>query len=395
MKIACIINFIQIYISKLKRKRCMNKYTWIEKFGVKGFVAPFVIEKDSEYFVDLNNRLTLFIEEISKSGANDSFIEAMIKYRDAIIKSIDLYYQGEIIDAHTIISDLLECFNEDDKISVSNINNSIAFWGQGDEVQFFRARLTSNVSDFPAKEMLHIPFGKREIVKSERFSIPGLPCLYLANTSYACWIEMGRPADYKFNVSPVLLDNTQKIFNLAVSVRDLKYRYQLWLDGCGDINEEDILVYLKLIMLNIATSYKVNQGERNFKSEYILPQMIMLACKKRGLDGISYYSKQVNDELFANVAGVNLVLFATYQRDAELSEICNHIIIGDSFNYSMFKQLSLSLKYKKYSLRIDTTGRVNNIGTFDRQFPYRETEFYEFDQYIFANWDKNIDFNEL
>jgi len=393
MKIVCIVNYVMNFVKKnflsLKRKRCMNKYAWIEKIETKEFIAPFVVEKDSEYFADLNKRLSSFIEEISKSGANNNFIEEILRYRDAIIKAIDLYYQGDIIDAHTIIGDLLECFDETDKISISDINSSIAFLGSGDEVQFFRARLNSNVSDFSSKEMLHIPFGKREIVKSERFSIPGLPCLYLANSSYACWIEMGRPADYKFNVSPVLLDNTQKIFNLAVSVRDLMYKYQLWIDGDSDIDDEVIMVYLKLIMLNIATSYKVNQSDRNFKSEYMLPQMIMLACKKRGLDGISYYSKQVNDELFANVVGVNLVLFATYQEEAELSEICNHIIIGDSFNFSMFKQLSLSLKYKKYPLRTNTTDRINNIGTFDRQFPYRETEFYEFDQYLFANWQRS------
>ena len=50
-------------------------------------------------------------------------------------------------------------------------------------------------------------------------SIPGIPSLYLGNTSYACWLELGCPAEYKFNVSPVLLDGTQKILNLAVMTR--------------------------------------------------------------------------------------------------------------------------------------------------------------------------------
>ena len=384
-----IKGFIERYILKFKRKCRMNKYTWINKIEYNEFVAPFVVEKDCEYFADLNKRLTGFTDQISKSGANDNFVKVVVNYRDAIINAINLYYQGDIIDAHSAISNLIDDFDENDKISISNINNSIAFLGGGNEVQFFRARLNSNISDFSAKEMLHIPFGKREIVKSERFSISGLPCLYLANSSYACWIEMGRPEDYKFNVSPVLLDNTQKIFNLAVSVRDLRHKYQLCLEENVDITDEDIIVYLKLIMLNIATSYKVNQADRNFKSEYILPQMIMLACKKRGLDGIAYYSKQVNDELFASVVGVNLVLFATYRGEVELSRICEHITIGDSFNYSMFKQLLQSLKYKRYTLRIDGTTRINAIGTFNRQFPYRETEFYKFDQYIFANWDRS------
>ena len=43
---------------------------------------------------------------------------------------------------------------------------------------------------------------------SYRFSIPGITSLYLGNTSYACWIEMGRSAEHDFNVSSVVLDNS-------------------------------------------------------------------------------------------------------------------------------------------------------------------------------------------
>lgn len=66
--------------------------------------------------------------------------------------------------------------------------------------------------------MLHLPFPMRGKTGNYRFSIPGIPSLYLGNSSYACWLELGRPAEYKFNVSPVVLDGSQKIFNLAVMV---------------------------------------------------------------------------------------------------------------------------------------------------------------------------------
>lgn len=108
--------------------------------------------------------------------------------------------------------------------AITDINSSIAFPGGGpdySEVQFFRARLSENVVEFSSEDMLHIPFNKRHIVKSERFSIPGLPCLYLGNSSYACWVEMGCPADHRFNVAPILLDNTQKVLNLTVSISAL------------------------------------------------------------------------------------------------------------------------------------------------------------------------------
>ena len=88
------------------------------------------------------------------------------------------------------------------------------------------------------------------------------------------------------------------------------------------------------------------------------------------------------------VLGVNLVLFADYNGEHELSKICEHIEIGDSMNFSMFKQLLPSLLYKDYSLCIDRIPFNKSIGTFERQFPYSETQFYYFDRYLFANWNR-------
>ncbi len=49
-----------------------------------------------------------------------------------------------------------------------------------------------------------------------------LPCLYLGTTSYVCWLELGRPADHEFNVSPVQLDNTQRVFKVKETGRNFK-----------------------------------------------------------------------------------------------------------------------------------------------------------------------------
>lgn len=62
----------------------------------------------------------------------------------------------------------------------------------------------------------------------------------------------------------------------------------------------------------------------------------MLSCKSNNIDGITYFSKQVSEETFVVIVGVNLVLFATYQDDKKISEICNHLEIDDSFNFAMF-----------------------------------------------------------
>ena len=80
---------------------------------------------------------------------------------------------------------------------------------------FLGAELVNLPTDFKAKDMLHLPKKMRSKSGNYRFSIPGNPSLYLSNSSYGCWIETGFPSDNEFNVSPVLLDGSQKIFNLA------------------------------------------------------------------------------------------------------------------------------------------------------------------------------------
>ena len=80
-----------------------------------------------------------------------------------------------------------------------------------------------------------------------------------------------------------------------------------------------------------------------------------MACKKLEYDGIAYYSKRVADEAFARSA-INLVLFVDYENED-----------------------------KGIAIR---TPFINNIGSYDRQYPYRETEFCKFDQFLFSSWYK-------
>ena len=78
-----------------------------------------------------------------------------------------------------------------------------------------------------------------------------------------------------------------------------------------DGDEKRVHCWIKLLVLMIATSYKIADPNRVFRSEYIISQSIMLACKRLGYDGVAYFSKRVESELFA-VNAINLALFAEY-----------------------------------------------------------------------------------
>ena len=374
----------------------MKECKWID-FLWDNITLPLNIEYDNQYYSELEEVFDQLLLGLKSSGAPESIVFTTTIYSQKIKESIQEYYKGNIIQAHSIVEGLFDdCCNEN-PYAISDINTSIAFPPVSDsknaEVQFYRARLNENVVDYSSSEMSHIPFSKRSIVKSERFSIPGLPCLYLGNTSYVCWIEMGCPADYRFNVSPVVLDNSQKVFNLAI---DKQMLYSIFDSNKSEAEiEKNLNSIIKIVLFNVATSFVVKEKDRNFKSEYLISQMLMISCKNKGYNGITYYSKQVCHEAFAKSIGINLVLFAEFNGNDNLSVINEHIRIGDSFNFSMFKHLMASLKYKGYRLRIDSSPFAKCIGTFKRQFPYNETDFYDFDRFLFAEWspiEKSFDY---
>ncbi len=350
---------------------------WMISFSDKDLHAPFVIQKDLDYYDDLRRRLTHFVNCLKKVADIESIIIAR-KYSDKVCESLRDYYQGNISICHKRIKNLIKgCQNH--KLAVATLNESRAFPGQrGSEIQFFRARSESEAKTMQPKDFLHLPFSQRSKSGNYRFSIPGVTSLYLANTSYGCWIEMGKPSEHDFYVAPVLLDGNQKIFNLAVATR--------MLEELNDGAKDYIHCWIKLLVLMIATSYKVEETNRTFRSEYIISQSIMLACKELGYDGVAYFSTRVEDELFAFTA-INLALFADNEKKKEYGEICYRMKVDEPMNYQLFRQLRPSATYQQYELRVSRTGLITNINGFKRQYTYRDTEFYRFDEHLFGRWE--------
>lgn len=338
---------------------------------------PFVLEKDIDYVNNLRDKYSLFLNQACKAGADEESISIIKNYKKRILSAIKSYYQADIAKSYTIVKNLIVDVSKN-SFAVDQLNNSKAFLGEaGEEIQFFRCRVGSPTNSFSRIDMLHLPRELRAKSGNYRFSIPGNPCYYLSNSSYGCWIETGCPAENEFNVAPIVLDGTQKIFNLAVSTRNIAY--------LNELEKSRVHCWIKLLMLAIATSYIIKEEGRSFKSEYIVSQAIMVACKKLKYDGVAYLSKRVSDELFSFCA-INIALFVHYKNNKKYSDILNHMKIDDAFNYALYKQLLPSQRYKEYELRSVHIGTPVTIGNYNSYFPYKETEFYEFDRFLFASW---------
>lgn len=356
-----------------------EKLRWILKpdFLDKELWAPYHINRDIDYYDDLCKKYRTMYNNAKIAGADKGSLEIIKGYSDKLKKAIRNYYMGKISTSHIMIKNLIkEVINN--PLAVETVYKSKAFPGISREIQFYRARTSDRVTTFKAKEMLHIPFDLRGKTGNYRFSIPGIPSLYLGNTTYSCWIELGCLPEYMFNVSPVLLDGTQRILNLAVMTR------KQW--TLHDCEKDYVHCWLKLIILMIATSYVIDEPERIFKSEYIVSQSIMLGCKELKLDGVAYFSKRVHDEAFANAA-ICVALFSLYQKNQKYSSICKHIKIDDSYNFSMYKQLGTEDRTPEYAdYRMQQTGETASIGTYSKPFSYTNTEFCSFDKFLFKSW---------
>lgn len=358
---------------------------WVDKgFISKDLYAPFVLDDDYGYRVDLEHRFSRLYEQARGADADPESLEIIDCYKAGILRAIDSYYRADLTECNKIVEDLVGDIG-DNPLAVAPLRDSWAFPGDHcKELQLFRCRTGGVASEYGPKDFLHLPRRLRSKTGGYRFSTPGAPCLYLANSSYCCWVETGFPDDANFNVAPVLLDGGQRIFNLAVSIKDFS--------RLNEFEGDRVHCWLKLLMLAIATSYRVKETDRSFRSEYVISQSLMMACRRRGYDGVAYYSKRVSSTDFAYCA-VNLALFVDYYdhsgngHDKEYSPLVDHMKIGTPFNFSMYRKLLPSLNYQDYELRSVRNGVVTNIGTYGSNFPYRETEFFEFDKFLFSRWE--------
>lgn len=148
---------------------------------------------------------------------------------------------------------------------------------------FYRIRRMDYVYEIKRKELFHIPFNMRGTVKTQRYSTPGYPCLYLGASIYGCWEEMRRPPMYASAVSR--FENKQKVWFLNLTIPTV-----------GKIKEAR---FLKLLPLIIACMVRVSHDEHTYKPEYIVSQLLIewvlrqrSYFKKNGFDvhGVMYTS---------------------------------------------------------------------------------------------------------
>jgi hypothetical protein len=239
--------------------------------------------------------------------------EQILNLAASISTAVQLYLGGSPLDAYEEVDRLLRSLDlksvvTELSVDAPPINLTDPFSVLRASIfhpSFYRIRLERNGFLNPDRRgIFHVPFEKRRLVGNQRYSIPGLPCLYLGDSVWICWEELHRPAFDSVWVSRFRLSE-------PVSVLDFQFPpHHIWrifdslqkgAPNASDRSSEAALKahftvdFLKSYIIRwpliAACSIKCESQDSTFYPEYIIPQMLLQwVIKNKNVDGIRYFS---------------------------------------------------------------------------------------------------------
>lgn len=258
-------------------------------------MLPIEVEYGREVFTTLTKRWKQYYELVKNTlWLSDSFT-TIKSIGDLIMKAVKLYFAGNLLNANKTIQKVLKnltnskCICYLDELYIDMEANN-----------WFRAR-KSDYGSLSKKDMNHIPFTSRSVIGNQRYSINGIPCLYLGTSIYACWEELNRPASDNFWVNRywIKYPNAIKVFNLSTTI-EMIINYETCINTKNFNRSEFIVDFFNAWIIQSACSIIVKEKNRNFLEEYIVPQMIMQNIKEFGIDGILYFSVKIKNAYINN-----------------------------------------------------------------------------------------------
>lgn len=225
---------------------------------------------------------------------------------DSLKSAVAHYLNGQPSMAYNLLAVAIDKF--DKHISL----DSIAFDFSSRAKDLYKIRVSDDLS-LNKMDMLHIPFEQRGKASTNRYSIPGLPCLYLGSSPLICWEELNRPNKDKMHTSLFVAKDELNFLDLSVPPMVFVERAQEIFEEVYGSSKEDadqlnelyntMKLYVMLWPLIAACSIRVTNRNDAFKPEYIVSQLILQWVQQsEKYDGICYFSTKIKHYNFHNIA---------------------------------------------------------------------------------------------
>ncbi|MGE2079316.1 hypothetical protein [Enterobacter asburiae] len=296
---------------------------------------------------DFNERIECYlraIDEIALKHPDNNLIKKIKKrkitistFSEKITDTLAQYLRGNIREAYTTFDQAITRTTMNTHIY--NMTRPLSKIGNKDNL-LFRVRSSDTILK-ERKELFHIPFEDRHRVGAMRFSVSGLPCLYLGSSIFVCWQEMGKPDFDKLYISSFKTDEeTDDLrildlgYNLTSAVKtqpldrfiyfdidyneesepeeinDIEINYQESNNNYGSWGINNIISKLLAWPLVLACNYSKYHSTANFHKEYIIPNLLMQwisSDKNKDISGISYRSTKILNQKNKSI-GINVII---------------------------------------------------------------------------------------
>lgn len=357
-----------------------------ETIAFNNFNLPIVLEQDCLYYDSLKHTLENYLTEVAFiQNLPLSVVVNTFNNIKLILDSVEHYYNADITAASQKINTILQRY-QNSSFFVSNANSSYAFKGIipfNLNPNLYRAR-KGNL-EFQLNDFLHIPLDARGKIATQRFSIPGVPCLYLGTTSYVCWLELDKPIDNELNISAFEIPNI-KILNLALTQQLINgHSNQLETIDPNDSDVQKLFHMIELWPLVCSTSYRIKEENRVFKSEYIISNLIMQNLTDFQIEGVAYISKKIKNDSNSFPQAVNLAIpIKSSPSPQSYGDVCRYISLSTPVNFGEFVKIEHLLTYPFTSLVNRFEGYSSLIEFAGNRIIYQKLPFSKFDDYLLS-----------
>lgn len=190
----------------------------------------------------------------------------------------------------------------------------------------YRFRLSGDGLECSTTGLFHIPYGEKARIKRQRFSIEGVPFIYLGESLYACWKDMGEPSLDESSVSrytltlPAVNEYNEPVdnylLNLAFDFRMVPFFHSEneESEDSGEVSEklthpvysDDKQIAYHLIMRPLVMACSIARELKNgdFNEEHLMSNILLELLYQRhdlpgsvnrqpgskGVIGVRYYS---------------------------------------------------------------------------------------------------------
>lgn len=255
--------------------------------------STLIIENPSLYFPDyVDNYLKSYIRYcnnlLSLNKEKDTILHKLTEFQKLIRACLQEHCCGQRHNAKKFFDDALT------QIPVMSLCSPVQ------HNIYYRARPTKVIEQtgqhvkHTKDEMFHIPFEDRYKVSDQRYSYPGLPCLYLGESVDVCCEELEK-WDEDLNLAIYRLNTAEK----QMLIMDLfffeKYKFD-------NLTNEQFVKFVLLWPIVACCSFRYNNPiGMKYRQDYILPQFLLetiidnnamnvILQRKLHISGIRYHS---------------------------------------------------------------------------------------------------------